>query len=275
MNNQHNPDNLNNQHNPDNLDNLDHSNKERIEQDAAEDMLAALEERLGVRFRDRTILVRALTHHSMCPETTQRDSYDTLEFFGDAIIGVQVVEYLFHTYPDANEGEMTALKSEVVSRRVLARVGARLGLDAYIRVDIASLRTFNERSRESLRADVVEALVAAIYLDQGREAAVAFIEREILPIIPEVHATLADNNPKGTLQQHILRQMGTLPRYELLAEDGRSNDRRYTVGVFAGDRLLAQGEASSIKEAGREAARAALRGELLEEPETSPPAPLP
>src|SRR5579883_2679210 len=123
MNNQHNPDNLNNQHNP---DNLDHSNKERIEQDAAEDMLAALEERLGVRFRDRTILVRALTHHSMCPETTQRDSYDTLEFFGDAIIGVQVVEYLFHTYPDANEGEMTALKSEVVSRRVLARVGARL-----------------------------------------------------------------------------------------------------------------------------------------------------
>ncbi len=228
-----------------------------------------------MRFRDRTILVRALTHHSMCPETTQRDSYDTLEFFGDAIIGVQVVEYLFHTYPDANEGEMTALKSEVVSRRVLARVGARLGLDAYIRVDIASLRTFNERSRESLRADVVEALVAAIYLDQGREAAVAFIEREILPIIPEVHATLADNNPKGTLQQHILRQMGTLPRYELLAEDGRSNDRRYTVGVFAGDRLLAQGEASSIKEAGREAARAALRGELLEEPETSPPAPLP
>jgi len=226
--------------------------------------LLALQERLGVRFQNPAILVRALTHHSVCPKTSQRDCYDTLEFLGDALIGVQVVEYLFHTYPDANEGELTALKSEVVSRRVLARIGAHLELDAHIRVDIASLRTFNERSRESLRADVVEALVAAIHLDQGRGAAEAFIAREILPIIEEVQATLSDNNPKGTLQQRILRQTGLLPRYEMLCETGLSNDRRYTVGVFAGDRLLAKSQGSSIKEAGREAARAALRGELFE-----------
>jgi ribonuclease-3 len=225
--------------------------------------LSALEERLGVRFQDRTVLVRALTHHSMCPKTSQRDCYDRLEFLGDALIGVQVVLHLFQLYPDANEGELTALKSEVVSRRVLARIGAGLSLDAYIRVDIASLRTFNERSRESLRADVVEALVAAIHLDQGRAAAEAFVAREILPVIPEVRATLAENNPKGSLQQHVLRQMGLLPRYETLSEGGQSNDRRYTVGVFAGDSLLAKSQGSSIKEAGREAARAALRGELF------------
>ena len=169
------------------------------------------------------------------------------------------MEYLFHTYPDANEGELTALKSEVVSRRSLARVGARLELDEHIRVDIAGLRTFNERSRESLRADVVEALAAAIHLDQGRDAAEAFIAREILPIIEEVRGTPADNNPKGTLQQYLLRDTGLLPRYELLDESGQSNDRLYTVGVFAGDRLLAKSQGSSIKEAGREAARAALR----------------
>src|SRR5215469_13291623 len=224
-----------------------------------DDLLSGLEERIGVRFQDRTILVRALTHHSMCPETSQRDCYDTLEFFGDALIGVQVVEYLFHTYPEANEGELTALKSEVVSRRVLARIGARLGLDAHIRVDIASLRTFNDRSRESLRADVVEALAAAIHLDQGRAAAEAFVAREILPIIEEVRGTMDDNNPKGALQQLILRHSGLLPRYELLAECGQSNDRRYTVGVFAGERLLAKCQGSSIKEAGREAARQAMR----------------
>lgn len=224
--------------------------------------LAELEQRLGMRFHDRSLLVRALTHHSAVPATTQRDSYDTLEFFGDALIGAQVVEYIFRQYPDANEGEMTALKSEVVSRRVLARIGRRLGLDAYVRVDIASLRTFNERSRDSLSADVLEALVAALYLDQGREAAEAFVAREILPVVPVIAAAPSESNPKGALQAHILRQMGVLPRYETLAESGHANDRHFVVGVFAGERLLARGGGTSIKEAGREAARAALRGEL-------------
>ena len=105
--------------------------------------------------------------------------------------------------------------------------------------------------------------MAAIYQDQGRTAAEAFVAREILPVISQVRATLAENNPKGRLQQHILRQMGLLPRYETLSEGGQSNDRRYTVGVFAGDSLLAKSQGSSIKEAGREAARAALRGELF------------
>jgi ribonuclease III len=226
-----------------------------------DDDLAALEGRLGVHFSDRTLLVRALTHHSAVPESSQRDSYDTLEFLGDALIGARVVEHLFHTYPDADEGELTALKSEMVSKRVLARVGVALDLDAYVRVDVASLRTFNERSRESLRADVVEALVAAIHLDAGRAAAEAFVERKILPLIPQVKATLGEQNPKGVLQQHVLRQMGVVPRYELLEAGGAANDRRYSVGVFAGDRLLATGSGSSIKDAGRDAARNALRGE--------------
>jgi ribonuclease III len=224
--------------------------------------LAELEARLGVRFQNRQLLVRALTHHTASPEHPQRDSYDTLEFLGDALIGVRVVEHIFHAYPDANEGELTALKSEVVSRRVLSRIGRHLGLDAHVRFDLARLGTFNERSRDSLSADALEAVVAAIHLDQGRAAAEAFVDREILPIIPEVHATLGENNPKGVLQQHILRQTGLLPRYETLAESGHSNDRRFTVGVFAGNRLLATGTGTSIKEAGREAARAVLRGDL-------------
>jgi ribonuclease-3 len=225
---------------------------------------AELERALGLRFADRATLLRALTHHSACPQTRQRDSYDTLEFLGDALIGVAVVERIFLDAPEANEGEMTALKSEVVSRRVLARIGLRLELDTYARVDTASLRTFNERTRESLAADVLEALVAAIHVDQGREAANAFIAREILPIIPAVKATLKMNNPKGELQEHVLRQTGDLPRYDLLDTAGPENDRRYTVGVFAGERLLARGTGSSIKEAGKAAARAALAGEEAE-----------
>src|SRR5437870_6989719 len=144
-----------------------------------EDKLGELEALLQVKFRDRSLLQRAITHHSCCPETAIHDSYDTLEFLGDAIIGAHVVEYIYRTFSDASEGEMTLLKSEVVSRRILARIGQQLGLFPYISVDIANLRTFNDRSRDSLCADVLEALVGAIQIDQGPEAAREFVARTI------------------------------------------------------------------------------------------------
>ncbi|MEO7002297.1 MAG: ribonuclease III [Ktedonobacterales bacterium] len=221
--------------------------------------LCELEARLGVRFHDRALLTRALTHHSACPEATPCESYDTLEFLGDALIGAAVVEHIFHAYPQADEGEMTALKSEVVSRRTFARIGMALGLMDFIRVDVSSLRTFNDRSRESLCADVLEALAAAIHLDQGRAAAQTFIAREIITVIPSVQAAMGETNPKGAFQEWMQRETSQLPRYELLAESGQSNDKRYTVGVFIGEKLLAQGIGASVKDAGREAARLALR----------------
>src|ERR1700730_19162015 len=148
-----------------------------------EDKLAELEALLQVQFCDRVLLERALTHHSCCPETAVHDSYDTLEFLGDAVLGARVVEHIYRTFPNASEGEMTALKSEVVSRRVLARIGQELGLFPFIRVDIANLRTFNERSRDSLCADVLEAIVGAILIDQGADAARDFVARIIFSVV--------------------------------------------------------------------------------------------
>jgi ribonuclease-3 len=222
------------------------------------DKLTELENLLQVHFHDRTLLERALTHHSCCPETAVRDSYDTLEFLGDALLGAFVVEYIYRTFPQFSEGEMTALKSEVVSRRVLARIGQELGLFEYIRVDIANLRTFNERSRDSLCTDVLEALVGAIHLDQGAEAARAFMTRTLLPAVTLVHERAQETNPKGRLQKAVLRRSGTLPRYRVLEQSGSNNDRVFTVGVFEQDLLLGLGRASSIKEAGRQAASEAL-----------------
>src|SRR5690242_15970531 len=187
-----------------------------MEDIGSDDTLAALETLLGVTFRDRSILQRAVTHHSCCSETAVRDSYDTLEFLGDAIIGAHVVEYIFRAYPNASEGEMTALKSEVVSRRVFAMIGQQLGLFSYIRVDIANLRTFNERSRDSLCADVLEAVVGAIHIDQGPEAARTFVARVVLPMVEHVGRQTLDTNPKGRLQKIILQRSGVLPRYRVL-----------------------------------------------------------
>ncbi len=224
----------------------------------ADDKLTDLETLLQVRFHDRATLQRAFTHHSCCPETARRDSYDTLEFLGDAIISAHVVEYIYRSFPTASEGEMTALKSEVVSRRVFARVGQQLGLFPFICVDIANLRTFNERSRDSLCADVLEAVVGAIHIDQGSEVARAFVARTILPMVELVSQQVLDTNPKGRLQKIILNRSGALPRYRVLEQSGRNNDRSFRVGVFEHETLLGTGEASSIKDAGRLAARAAL-----------------
>lgn len=230
-----------------------------------EDSLAALEALLQVTFCDRSLLARALTHHSCCPETAVIDSYDTLEFLGDAILGAHVVEYIYRAFPGASEGEMTTLKSEVVSRRVLARIGQELGLFPFIRVDIVNLRTFNERSRDSLCADVLEAIVGAILIDQGHEAARDFVARTVLPVVPLLSGQTLDTNPKGRLQKIVLQRSGSLPRYRVLEQSGRNNDRVFTVGVFEHEMLLGLGRASSIKEAGRMAAREAL--EALQEQE--------
>lgn len=234
------------------------------------DKLGELENLLQMQFRDRSLLERARTHHSCCPENAVRDSYDTLEFLGDALLGSFVVEYIYRTFPKYSEGEMTALKSEVVSRRVLARIGQKLGLFEYIRVDVANLRTFNERSRDSLCTDVLEALIGAIHLDQGAEAARAFMARVLLPEVEAINQQAHETNPKGSLQRVVLRRSGSLPRYRVLEQGGSTNDRVFTVGVFEQNLLLGMGKASSIKEAGRLAASEALeilRAQEIEAPE--------
>ena len=229
---------------------------------ADEDNLNALEAQLQVTFHNRALLLRAVTHHSCCSETAVRDSYDTLEFLGDAIISAHVVEYIYRRYPEASEGEMTALKSEAVSRRAFAKIGQYLGLFPFIRVDMANLRTFNDRSRDSLCADVLEAIVGAIHIDQGPEAAQQFVARTIFPMIEQISAQTLDTNPKGRLQKIVLQRSGVLPRYKVLEQSGRNNDRVFEVGVFEQSALLGIGKASSIKEAGRMAARSALENLL-------------
>ncbi|SRR6266487_1093482 len=229
------------------------------------DKLAELEALLQVTFNERSFLQRAVTHHSCCPETAIRDSYDTLEFLGDAILGAHVVEHIYRNFPDASEGEMTALKSEVVSRRVLSKIGQAINLFSYIRVDIANMKTFNERSQDSLCTDVLEAIIGAIHIDQGPEAARDFVARTILPVVPQLSKQTLDANPKGRLQKIILQRSNSLPRYRVLEQSGRHNDRVFTVGVFEQEFLLGIGKASSIKEAGRMAAREAL--EILQEQE--------
>ncbi|HYA99265.1 MAG TPA: putative dsRNA-binding protein, partial [Ktedonobacteraceae bacterium] len=138
------------------------------------------------------------------------------------------------------------------------KIGQALGLFPYIRIDTSNMKTFNERSKDSLCTDVLEALIGAIHIDQGPEAAREFVARTILPVVAQVNKQTLDTNPKGRLQKIVLQRSGSLPRYRVLEQSGRNNDRAFTVGVYEQDLLLGLGKASSIKEAGRLAAREAL-----------------
>src|SRR5579872_6305852 len=226
------------------MENAEHADTANITNNADDvSDLNELEAILQVVFHDRSLLQRAVTHHSCCPDTAVHDSYDTLEFLGDAIIGAHVVEHIYRSFPDASEGEMTSLKSEVVSRRILAGVGQNMGLFPFIRVDIANLRTFNERSRDSLSADVLEAIIGAILIDQGNDAARDFVTRVVLPVVPLLNQETLDTNPKGRLQKVVLQRSGSLPRYRVMEQSGRNNDRLFTVGVFEHEMLLGVGQA--------------------------------
>ena len=146
---------------------------------------------------------------------------------------------------------------------MLSKIGQALGLFPYIQIDTTNMRTFNDRSKDLLCTDVLEALIGAIHIDQGPEAARDFVARTILPVVAHVNKQTLDTNPKGRLQKIVLQRSGSLPRYRVLEQSGRNNDRAFTVGVFEQELLLGLGKASSIKEAGRLAAREAL--EILQE----------
>src|SRR5258708_13506631 len=213
-----------------------------------EDKLAELEALLQVKFNDRSLLKRAITHHSCCRETAIRDSYDTLEFLGDAILGAHVVEYIYRNFPDASEGGMTALKSEVVSRRILSKIGQEIGLFSYIRVDLANMRTFNDRSRDSLCTDVLEAIIGAIHIDQGPEAARDFVARTILAIVPYLSKQTLNTNPKRRLQKIVLPRSNSLPPYRVLEQSERNTNRVFTVVIFDNEFLLVLEASSTIND---------------------------
>lgn len=200
--------------------------------------LTAAETALGVTFRDRELLRTALTHPSYALENDSPAEYERLEFLGDSVLGFAVAEYVFNEFPDMPEGTLSRLRSEVVSGQYLAEAAERAGIDAAI---LLGRGTSAEGGRRlaSVREDVVEALIGAVYLDQGMEAAKAVVARVVLS--GSVMDVLGDptRNPKGVLQEAMMAEGRGLPDYRVIGQEGPPHDRRFTVevsvdGVVAG-----------------------------------------
>jgi ribonuclease-3 len=228
------------------------------------DEFLAVEEILGYRFADRGLLEHALTHRSRAHEDVSggvRDN-ESLEFLGDAVLGLVIADRLFRECPDWDEGQKSKAKAMIVSTTALARVGEDLGLGEHLLLGRGEEKT-GGRQKRSLIADTFEAVLAAIYLDGGIEAADGFIERWFRPQLDAVRAggLTAGLTPdhKSALQERLQSNDLGLPQYRLVRETGPAHRKVFETEVCARERALARGEGRSKKESEQRAAERALQ----------------
>jgi len=225
-----------------------------------------LQARIAYRFRDRGLLEHALTHKSRAAEDASGGVADneSLEFLGDAVLGLVVADTLFHQYPTYNEGQKSKVKAAVVSTQALARQAEAIELGDHLILGRGEEKT-GGRFKQALLADAYEALIAAIYLDGGLDAATAFLRRELKPSIDEGSAQTFAPDYKSALQERLQALGHPLPEYRVSGEAGPDHRKIFTVEVLANGEVLGAASGRAKKEAEQEAARLAL--EKLASPE--------
>jgi ribonuclease-3 len=223
-----------------------------------------LESRIQYKFRNSLLLAEALTHPSLAYES-QRPHFDNqrLEFLGDAVLQLVVTEALFRLFPGAAEGDLTKLRSRVVSRRALARFAMVIHLGDYVLLGKGEEATGGRR-RLSTLADAFESLIGAVYLDAGLDAAKTLILRLFESEIEGMVESPDERNPKGELQEFLQAIHPIAPIYQIVNESGPDHRRVFQAEVRWQGKLLASGKGKSKKEAEARAAAEALRSKSWE-----------
>ena len=224
---------------------------------ARSEALRAVQDRLGYTFSTTDWLERALTHSSL-GQSGPGSNYERLEFLGDRVLGLCVAELLFSRYPDAAEGERSVRLNRLVSAQTCAEVADDLGLHEFIRTG-ADVKKLTGKRMANVRADVVESLIAAIYLDGGLEAARAFIHSQWDKRSRETGANRRD--AKTELQEWAHQRVGRTPHYRVLDRSGPDHDPRFVVEVEIDGVAPARGEARSKRLAEQDAAETLLKRE--------------
>ena len=213
------------------------------------------------KFNDPALLERAFTHRSALNEpssgTTSIVSNERLEFLGDAVLELSVTKFLFHEHPEEPEGKLTAYRSALVRTTTLAEVAAELGLGEKLYMSRGEEAT-GGRVNEGLLADTMEAVIGAIYLDQGLAAAEKFIQDNILPKFVKIKKERLYRDAKSLLQETVQAQGRSTPTYEVIEEQGPDHNKTFTIAVYIDDCLIGQGTGSSKQRAQQAAARDAL-----------------
>ncbi|MBR2726100.1 ribonuclease III [Candidatus Saccharibacteria bacterium] len=216
-------------------------------------------ERLGIEFNDINLLVTALTHRSYINEhkKAHESHNERLEFLGDAVLELVSSDFLYRNY-HYPEGVMTAVRSALVRTEAIGVAGDELGYEPLIRLSKGEMKG-TERAHDSIKADCFEAVLGAVYLDQGYEAAKKIVYEHILDKIDEVLEEGTWRDAKSYMQEIVQKVDEETPTYRTLSEDGPDHDKHFEVGLYIGGQLRAKGEGHSKQDAQTEAARKVIR----------------
>lgn len=210
------------------------------------------------KFNNQELFVQAFTHRSYLNESKQEvQSNERLEFLGDSILSFVVSSYLYSTFPQYNEGKLTNLRALLVNTKSLAVIAKSLDFGGYLRLSKGEEES-KGRLNQSLLADCYEAFLGALYIDQGIESVRQFIHESLLPKVEELIKRDAFKDPKSMLQEYVQSKKQNSPLYKVLQEDGPPHAKTFSVGVYANEKLLGEGQGKSKQEAEVNAAMAAL-----------------
>lgn len=221
--------------------------------------LLNFEEKIGIDFKDKSLLKQALTHRSYLNENSSLSlgQNERLEFLGDAVLELIITEYLYKKYPQKAEGEMTALRAALVNAIILSEVANELNIGDYILLSKGESKSLG-KARQCILANAFEALIGAIYLERGYDVTSIFLEKNLFGRIKEVIKKKLWIDAKSLFQEKSQEMENITPSYKILSESGPDHEKIFTVGVFLGEKLVSQGIGSSKQEAEQEAARKGL-----------------
>lgn len=217
------------------------------------------EQELGLSFNDSNLLRQAFTHRSYLNEHRGESGghNERLEFLGDAVLELIATHFLYEKFPDHTEGDLTAYRAALVNAVTCAEVANEIGMNEFLLLSRGEAKDTG-RARGVLLANAFEALVGAIYIDQGYDAAHAFITKHLFPKIDDIVQKRLWQDAKSALQEKAQEVEGVTPSYSVLRETGPDHAREFTVGVYINNELLAEGEGKAKQEAEQDAARRAL-----------------
>lgn len=218
------------------------------------------EKKANLNFSNKELLTQAFVHRSYINENKQSglSHNERLEFLGDAVLELIITDYLYKQYPDKAEGELTAYRSALVNADTCAGIAINLGMGDYLLLSKGESKDVG-RARQYILANALEALIGAIYMDQGLDSAKNFIERNFTPKIEDIISAKSFIDSKSLFQEKAQEFDGITPSYKTIKEAGPDHEKTFTVGVYVGKDLVATGDGVSKQEAEQVAAREALK----------------
>lgn len=217
------------------------------------------EEKIGCTFKNTDLLAQAFIHRSFLNENPRIgfDHNERLEFLGDAVLELVVTDFLYKQYPESPEGELTSYRAALVNAVTLAEVAQGIGMNDYLFLSRGEAKDTG-KARQYILANAFEALVGAIYLDQGYDAAEGFISRVLHVRTNEIVKNKLWRDSKSLVQEKAQEHLGVTPSYKVIRETGPDHDKHFTIGIYFGNEKIAEGRGHSKQESEQAAARSAL-----------------